>query len=459
MTKQTFLIAFMISLFINHHAGAMDQRRGPSWLPCNSKMKVESQDLQPASPAKPIIAPNVPTTTTTTTESCDATKRPADSDESDDAKDGLEIMALAGIIMKLGELQEDLMPVLESNKELKAQNKDLIRRIGELEKKQMILERKNAEAQEQVAYFNRKSNADRTLVSSLRVRLNGIETRNLQRFAELRDQQQPQQVRILPGNTEYTYNALWDLPLLRRLIADKKVDLTTRDFNGYMPLHWAAQFGRVEAAKLLIQAGAPVDAVCVRGFHCRDWGRVTPLCLAAQLGHVALARILMAAGASMNRIGDGLPLHSAVMGMQQSVPLVAEFIAAGASVDEKGPDYPFDSNINALHLAVRWGNPEAAKILLSAGADINAKNVFGATPLQQATDFDEARKNTKHLLRAWPAFVTSCKPAWMSLLAAMNLRCRGKSGIILSPNLARKICLYSTRFYSLEEIEKSVRPE
>jgi ankyrin repeat protein len=59
---------------------------------------------------------------------------------------------------------------------------------------------------------------------------------------------------------------------------------------------------------------------------------------------------------------------------------VRALVLAGAHVDA-----PSDSKrCTALHLAARRGNTEIARTLLDCGADINARDKTGDTPLQRA---------------------------------------------------------------------------
>ena len=44
-----------------------------------------------------------------------------------------------------------------------------------------------------------------------------------------------------------------------------------------------------------------------------------------------------------------------------------------------------------LHNAARWGHKEVAKLLIAKGADVNAKDKRGLTPLEWAEDFPEMR--------------------------------------------------------------------
>lgn len=62
-----------------------------------------------------------------------------------------------------------------------------------------------------------------------------------------------------------------------------------QDEDGWTPLHRAAQFGRVEIARMLIDAGAYVDVQDKIGW--------TPLHWAAGRGDIEIAKVLLDAGA------------------------------------------------------------------------------------------------------------------------------------------------------------------
>jgi ankyrin repeat protein len=58
--------------------------------------------------------------------------------------------------------------------------------------------------------------------------------------------------------------------------------------------------------------------------------------------------------------------------------MIKFLISKGADIN-KGPETP-------LHQAVSWWELDMAKLLLEAGADVNARDEQGNTPLQRAVD-------------------------------------------------------------------------
>lgn len=91
-------------------------------------------------------------------------------------------------------------------------------------------------------------------------------------------------------------------------------------------------------------------------------------------------RLLAKRKAKINAHGalGNRPLHVAA-GKWGGEGLVEEIIARGALVDIRNID-----GQTPLHLAVELGNLEAARLLLEHGADLNAPDRQGVTPLRLA---------------------------------------------------------------------------
>ena len=116
---------------------------------------------------------------------------------------------------------------------------------------------------------------------------------------------------------------------LRELLAAQP-DLTSAfSSDGFTPLHLAAFFGQAETARLLIQAGAAVNAVS------RNEMKVMPLHSAAAARRDEVARMLVEAGADVNATQEGgyTPLHAAAQ--NGDVELIDLLLDRGARLDAR----------------------------------------------------------------------------------------------------------------------------
>jgi ankyrin repeat protein len=159
-----------------------------------------------------------------------------------------------------------------------------------------------------------------------------------------------------------------DLPTLRALL--KSSDVNVKDRRESTPLMYAAAYGSLDAMKLLLDAGADVNA--------KNTFDVTALLWCAN--DLAKARLLVEKGANVNaKSKQGrtpLIVAAAQDGNSQTVKLLLE---KGADISAS------DSAKNtALTVAADANDTESVRLLIAKGADINAQNGFGDTPLMNA---------------------------------------------------------------------------
>ena len=152
-----------------------------------------------------------------------------------------------------------------------------------------------------------------------------------------------------------------DADRVRKLL-DAGADVNVRNANKgrlqYTPLHWAAYYGHLEIAELLISRGADLDA--------EDPAYSTPLYLAAEEGHPKVVEFLISKGAEVNVKSSWsgyTPLHRAAWG-----PVARRF---GQGAETFGADPEEDYR-------------EIVTLLISKGAAINARDKKSQTPLDLA---------------------------------------------------------------------------
>src|SRR5687767_11035898 len=141
------------------------------------------------------------------------------------------------------------------------------------------------------------------------------------------------------------------------------------------PLADAAMRGDLEAVRALLKQGAEVNAAQGDGMTALHW--------AAEQGSVEMARMLVFAGAepdAVTRIGGHTPLH--VAAEAGSGPVVKVLLDAGAD-----PRVTTSTGVSPLHFAALSGSVEAVSALADRGADVNARETsWGQTPLMFAAD-------------------------------------------------------------------------
>jgi uncharacterized protein len=181
-------------------------------------------------------------------------------------------------------------------------------------------------------------------------------------------------------------------PAIAKLL-DAGADANGATTEGETPLMTVARTGSVEAAKVLLAHGADVNAK-------EQWRQQTPLMWAVAESHPEMAQELIAHGADVNArqvtwnwerqmtkeprekwmpLGGLTPLLFAAR--QGCVDCARVLLKAGAEINAANPN-----GFSSILLAIINSHYDVAAFLLDQGADPNIADEVGRTPLYAAVD-------------------------------------------------------------------------
>ena len=161
-----------------------------------------------------------------------------------------------------------------------------------------------------------------------------------------------------------------------QLLIEAGADPNSVDPAGETALMTASRVGVLEAVRVLLDRGAKVDA--------KDPAfQQTALMIAVRDNHPGLVKLLIDRGAAVDaqtRTGQtpGWILPNSVPGFGHGIGIVR------GGLPERGSRYFIPGALTPLLYAARDGRLEAAKILLTAGADREKADANGITPLLMA---------------------------------------------------------------------------
>ena len=150
-----------------------------------------------------------------------------------------------------------------------------------------------------------------------------------------------------------------------RSLLQRKADVNAPQIDGTTALHWAVRLDDLNTADALIRAGANVSAANRAG--------ATPMQLAALNGNAAMVAALVKAGADPNvpltQSGDTALMMASRTGRVDAIKVLLD---NGAKVNTKEAW----GGTTALMWAVSEGQAAAVKLLVDRGADVNARSNF-----------------------------------------------------------------------------------
>lgn len=153
-------------------------------------------------------------------------------------------------------------------------------------------------------------------------------------------------------------------------------DVSEAQGDGMTALHWAAERGDVDIARMLIRAGANFSAGTRIGTY-------TPLHIASRNGHAAIVEAMLAAGADpeIATVNSGArPLHlAAASSSPEAVRLLLE---AGAEIDAREAAW----QQTPLIFAAGANRVENMRLLIAAGADVSVTTKVVDTAAREKAD-------------------------------------------------------------------------
>ncbi|XP_068232610.1 uncharacterized protein [Palaemon carinicauda] len=170
---------------------------------------------------------------------------------------------------------------------------------------------------------------------------------------------------------------LGDLKAMEFILGETEIDVDATDERQRTALHMAADRGHKDLVVLLLEKGCKVNSSDVEGR--------TPLHCAVESGEVDVVSALLTAGAEVDAVEKRrgrTPIHMAIVGNSLDIlTLLLQPLTDDPSVGERVLKLTDKDGRTLLHMAAHHGLLEATFMLISAGAEVSAKDASGNTPM------------------------------------------------------------------------------
>jgi ankyrin repeat protein len=167
--------------------------------------------------------------------------------------------------------------------------------------------------------------------------------------------------------------ARWGCLAVAQTAIEQGANIELHDKLGRTALWLASEAGHADIAKLLITAGAQLEAVSPKTRH-------TALHIACSENHSAAVTVLRAAGADANALTAAglMPVHMCIRASaNSSLAALLQPLEHGINCNVEA--VASDTGERPLHTVCRTGSYAAAKLLIAAGADVNAPSSSSTT--------------------------------------------------------------------------------
>lgn len=196
-------------------------------------------------------------------------------------------------------------------------------------------------------------------------------------FRKLMDVIEKQQLQHI--QSAFTDAVRGNKPLIVSFCIKNGANVNATDDHGVSALHIATEKNMTEIVAILLEAGADIELKTESG--------TTPLDIARRLNHPKTERMLREAKRKRIMQADIYALQDEVIDFAHAVVdgdivAVKLLIGKGADVNKIVSGGGCET---LLHIAVDRNHPEIVAALLKAGADVNAQNNDGETPLHRAS--------------------------------------------------------------------------
>jgi ankyrin repeat protein len=160
---------------------------------------------------------------------------------------------------------------------------------------------------------------------------------------------------------------------VRKGVETQLINLNSTDRRGLTALHAAAQNGRMEIVRYLLQFKIDINTTAKN--------KETPLLSSISRGHLEVAKLLIEHGADVNVTNENGQTPLILASGNGSLELVKILLEGKSNINAKD-----NEGNTALMFAILSGNIDVVQYLIENKADVNIKNKEGKSAVQWATE-------------------------------------------------------------------------